>query len=423
MLSRILQSASAITPIPKDLDSVVTVDTAAEVDPAEVGLKQKNVDAIWKSIEDFYRTGLQPGMSIVIRKGGKIILKRAIGHARGNAPGHISLNPTLMHPDTPVCLFSASKGVTAILLHKLEEDGLLSLDDRVAKYIPEFGVGGKQDTTIRHILSHRAGLNLIPLPDPDPRLLYQWNTMVDLLSAVSTKKGTGQEQAYHAVTGGYVLGEVARRVTGKELRQLMHESFTAPLGCSVFNYGIDESLHNETALNYSTGLPTPYPVSLILKRCLGIELEKIAPISNSPDFMNAVIPAANMYATADETCRFYEMMLRHGEFEGKQILKPETVKKAIKPMGKLTLDRALMFPIRYSSGLMLGEHLFSLFGAKAKRAYGHLGLLNIVSWADPDRDMSAAFLNTGKTMDPRSFPAFGKVLLSITTNCPASRAA
>lgn len=418
MLSKLTKVAELMTPVPDDIDSVITIDTASEIDPTEVGLQQKNVDAIWKSIEGFYRTGLQPGMSIVIRRGGKVIMNRAIGHARGNAPGHISLNPPLMKPDTPVCLFSASKGVTAVLMHKLEEDGLINLDDKVAKYVPEYGVAGKQDTTLRHVLSHRAGLSSIPLPDPDPRLLYQWNTMLDLLSAVSTKKGTGQEQAYHAITGGYIMGEIARRVTGKELRPLMHELFSAPLGCQIFNYGLDESLHADSALNYSTGIALPYPLSLIAKRALGIEFEKVASISNTPAFMSAIIPAGNMYATADELCRFYEMMLRHGEFEGKQVLKPETVKKAIKPVGKLQVDKMLMIPIRYSTGMMLGESLFSLFGAKAPRAYGHLGLINIVSWADPDRDLSVAFLNTGKSLDPRSFPALGKVLWAISANCP-----
>ena len=420
MLSKI-KSLGQMTPIPKDIDSVVTIDTKSECHPEAVGLTQTGVDAIWKSIEDFYRTGLQPGMSIVIRRKGKIVLKRAIGHARGNGPNHISLNPTLMQPDTPVCLFSASKGVTALLIHKLEEDGFLNLDDKVGKYIPEFGVNGKEDTTLRHVLAHRAGLNSIPLPDPDPRLLYQWNTMNDLLAAVSTKKGTGQEQAYHAITGGYILGEIARRVTGKELRPLMQEVFSEPLGCKFFNYGIEESSHHETALNYSTGVPLPYPLSLVAKRALGIEFEKIADISNTPAFMSAIIPAGNMYSTADELCRFYEMMLNQGEFEGRQILKPETVRKAVKPVGKLKLDRTLLIPIRYSSGLMLGESLFSLFGAKAPRAYGHLGLINIVSWADPDRDISVGFLNSGKSLDPRSFPALGKILWSISNHCPPNR--
>ena len=80
-----------------------------------------------------------------------------------------------------------------------------------------------------------------------------------------------------------------------------------------------------------------------------------------------------------------------------------------------------MIPIRYSTVMMLGESLFSLFGAKAPKAYGHLGLINIVSWADPDRDISVAFLNTGKSLDPRSFPALGKVLYAISSNCEPIR--
>ena len=75
-----------------------------------------------------------------------------------------------------------------------------------------------------------------------------------------------------------------------------------------------------------------------------------------------------------------------------------------------------MIPIRYSNGFMLGESLFSLFGIKAKHAYGHLGLMNIVSWADPARDISVALMNTGKTLDPASLPALAKILIAISRN-------
>jgi len=156
---------------------------------------------------------------------------------------------------------------------------------------------------------------------------------------------------------------------------------------------------------------------VLAKRALNIEFEKIATISNSSGFMDASIPAGNIYGTADEVSRFYQMMLDGGVYNGNQMFEASTVKLATRPAGPLTIDQTLMIPIRFSTGFMLGENVFSLFGIKARKAFGHLGLINIVTWADPSRDISVAFLNTGKSLDPRSLPALGKVLVSVSTNC------
>ena len=85
-------------------------------------MTRDNIEAIWNSVESFYRTGLQPGMTMVVRRQGEIVLKRSIGHARGNPPPNHpdqDVEQVLMTPDTPICLFSASKAITAMLVHKL----------------------------------------------------------------------------------------------------------------------------------------------------------------------------------------------------------------------------------------------------------------------------------------------------------------
>ena len=97
--------------VPANISEVVTRDAAAEVDPETVGMTEKGVRAIWRSVEKVYATGMQPGISFVLRRHGQVVLKRAIGHARGNGPGDAGEDGVLMTPDTPVCLYSASKAL------------------------------------------------------------------------------------------------------------------------------------------------------------------------------------------------------------------------------------------------------------------------------------------------------------------------
>lgn len=406
--------------VPKNLGSVTQIDSKAETSPYDVSMTRDNVEAIWNSVESFYRTGLQPGMSMVIRRQGEIVLKRSIGHARGNPPPEHPEEDTeqvLMTPDTPICLFSASKAITAMLVHKLIEQGKIELHDPVGKYIPEFACNGKENITVAQVLSHRAGVPQIPMTNPHPSLLFKWDSVIDLINSGYTNRGDGSQQAYHAIVGGYILGELVKRVTGKTIDEYLHTYIAKPLDAKYLTYGLPEQHHAAAAFNYSTGAKPVFPINMLAKRALNIDFEKIASISNSLDFMKASIPAGNIYGTADEVSRFYQMMLDGGEFQGKRVFEAETVQKATKAAGPITIDQTLMIPIRFSTGFMLGENVFSLFGVKARKAFGHLGLINIVTWADPARDISVAFLNTGKSLDPRSLPALGKILVSVSSNC------
>lgn len=406
--------------VPKTLSQVTHINSQAEISPYDVNMTRENVEAIWNTVESFYKTGLQPGLSLTIRRHGEVILDRAIGHARGNEPSRytgISSEKVALTTETPICLFSASKAITAMLIHKLEEQGKLNMNDRVAKYIPEFGTNGKENITISQVLSHRAGVPTIPIKNPDPSLLFRWTTVIDLINAGYAKDADSANQAYHAITGGYVVGEIVQRITGKSVNEYLQETISRPLGAKFLTYGLPKKHHELAAFNYSTGADPVFPINVLAKRALGIEFEKVSNISNTSLFMDACIPAGNIYGTADEVSRFYQMMLNGGVWEGQQLFEPETIKRAIEPAGPLTIDGMLMIPMRFSNGFMLGEDLVSLYGTKASKAYGHLGLINIVSWADPSRDISVALLNTGKSLDPRSLPALGKILLSISKNC------
>jgi CubicO group peptidase (beta-lactamase class C family) len=404
--------------VPRDLDAVTHHDPARETRGTDVGLKANAVDKIWNAVRAMYRSGLHPGISLTVRRGGKVILDRAIGHARGHGPGENFANARPLRTDTPICLFSASKAVSAMLAHKMIERGKLRLDDRVADYIPEYAVQGKGQTTLRELLSHRAGIPSIPVRDIDPTMLTHWDTVIRLLCAAKPSGALGQQQSYHAVTAGYIVGELVRRVSGKELPQVLREELAEPLGCTHFTYGMPESTRGAEALNYSTGPRLVFPLNLVAKRALGLPFEELAPLSNTDAFLSSVIPAANIYSTADESSRFYEMLLRGGVFEGRRVFDAQTVAEAVRPVSRITIDRTLLVPVRFSPAFVLGENPFGLYGGHCINAFGHLGFINVVCWADPDRDISVALLNTGKSMAPESIPSLGRALWAVAHYCP-----
>src|SRR5438132_2755772 len=108
-------------------------------------MTKAGVDRIWRAGVDLYRSGVHPALQLCVRRRGEVVLDRAIGHARGNGPQDPpDADAVLVTPETPFCVYSASKAVTAMVVHLLHERGVLSIEDPVAKHIPEFAAHGKE---------------------------------------------------------------------------------------------------------------------------------------------------------------------------------------------------------------------------------------------------------------------------------------
>jgi len=384
--------------VPEDLSTVITIDSSQEVSPKHAGMSIEGVQAIWDSILDMYRTGIYPGISICMRRRGKIVLKRAIGHARGNGPDDPKIcEKVLLTPDTPICQFSASKAVTAMIAHLLVERGAINLTDPISYYIPGFGFYGKENTTIYHILSHHGGIPTLPAK-ADPELLFDPEGFVRMLCDKKPDAPGGRRMAYHAITGGFIIGEIVQRVTGMNIRKFLRETIQRPLRFKYFNFGMDEEDMPKVAMNYSTGFPVVFPLSVVVKRALGAPWNDVVRVSNDPRFLKTIIPAGNLYANADEMCQFFELMLREGVLNGVRIFEPLTIRRAIMESDSMKLDPTMMVPMRYSAGMMLGASPVGMYGPYTSKAFGHLGFINIFCWADPERDLSCALLTTGKSL-------------------------
>lgn len=384
-----------------------------EADPAAAGLASADIDAIWKAAVAAYDTGLYPALALCVRRRGVVAIDRAIGHASGNAPDdRPDAHKVRARHDGLFGMFSASKMVTAMLVHLLEERHLVHLDDPVAFYVPKFGRKGKHHITLRHVLTHRAGIPRIPPDLIDPNLLAHPEQILELLCDQAPTWRAGRKLGYHALTGGFVLGAVIERVTGKNVRQLLADEVLTPLGFTAFNFGVPPARLRDVAQNAFSGPPVLPPLSTFFKRVLSVSFEEAVRLSNDPRFLTAVIPAGNICSSAGEAARFMQLLLDGGTLDGVRVFEPRTILRAVAEQSYLEVDLTLGAPVRYGMGFMLGAKVASVYGLDTPRAFGHLGFTNVFVWADPDRDVAAALMTTGK---PALAPAVARTWWLLST--------
>ena len=404
--------------VPQDLSSVTTIARDREAPSSLTGVDDAVREEIWRGVERVYATGMSPAITFCLRRRGHVVLDRAIGHRIGNGPHDAPETPKqLARPDTPMCLFSASKVVTAMLVHKLAELHEIDLLAPVAHYLPAFGRHGKQYITTAQLLSHRAGIPTIK-GDFDPETLFDTERVLEILYNAKPASRGGHRAAYHAVTGGYILGELIRVITGQDAREYLRDLIQKPLGMSSFNYGLDPALRGTEAIGYATGIKPVLAVDWFLQNALGGDLDTIVNVTNDPRFMDTICPAGNIFATADESCRFFELLLREGTLDGHRAFDPLTIRRATLEAAKPQFDDTLLLPLRYSHGMMLGANPVGLYGPMTGKAFGHLGFSNIFCWADPERDISAALLTSGKPVIGPHLPVLGALLAQLSFKLP-----
>ena len=121
-----------------DLEALTRFGREDSLDGTDVD--RETIDTVWEAARALYRTGITPALQLCIRRRGRIVLNRSLGHARGNAPSDpLEAEKVLVTPETPINVFSSAKLVAAMVIHKLDELGALHLEDRISEYIPEFG--------------------------------------------------------------------------------------------------------------------------------------------------------------------------------------------------------------------------------------------------------------------------------------------
>lgn len=406
--------------VPHDLTPLVT-RSPRERDPAAVGMSADGVERIWRDVERLYRHGVHPAIGLCIRREGQVVLDRTIGWARGGGPKDDRVpveQRELATPETPFCIFSASKAITATVVHLLDERGALHVGDRVAEYVPEFAGRGKHRITIDHVLSHRAGIPNIRKQALDLDRIDDREFLLHELADAMVRTRPGSRLAYHAVSGGFVLAEIVHRVTGKDIRQVLREEILDPLGFRWTSYGVAEEDLPRVGLGYPTGPPPLPPLSTLLDRALGVPLDHVTEISNDPRFLRSIVPAGNVVSTPDELSRFFDLLRAGGTLDGVRILEPKTIRRAIIERSHREIDLSLGAPLRHASGYMLGAKALSLYGPDTDSAFGHLGFTNVLGWADPRRELAVGLITSGKPAVAPHLPDFWALTRRIGLEAP-----
>jgi CubicO group peptidase (beta-lactamase class C family) len=311
--------------------------------------------------------------------------------------------------DTLANVYSTTKGITAICALQQVERGELDLDAPVARYWPEFAQNGKGEIPVRMLLSHQAGLPAVakPLAAAD---LYDWKTMTSALAEQEPWWAPGSAHGYHAITYGWLVGELVRRTSGLSIGRYVREHLAVPLGAE-FWIGLPPELDERTADLVQGPIATSgpnmmeimaqEPEGMLAKTFGNPPLFALSP--NSRDWRAAELAAANGHTTASALARIYAALARGGELDGVRVLSPATIERSRREesLGK---DRVLPLETRFGLGFMMPPPSEPI--GPNPNVLGHGGAGGSLGIADPEAKLGFGYvmnlMHTGLWLvDPR----------------------
>jgi CubicO group peptidase (beta-lactamase class C family) len=210
----------------------------------------------------------------------------------------------------------------------LVERDYFALDDRVCDYLPTYTSHGKDRTTIRHVMTHSAGVPIYTGPRPDLSRMDDNEYVREKLGELKPLYRPGLVHIYHALTWGPLVREIVSATTGKDIRDVLAAEILDPLGFRWTNYGVAAQDVPLVAPSHVTGKPLPAPIAAVFRAAVGGTMLQIIPFSNTPKFLTSVVPSSSTVSTADELSRFAEMLRRGGELDGVRVMRPETLRAA-----------------------------------------------------------------------------------------------
>ncbi len=370
--------------------------------------------------------GIEVGAALSVYRQGECIVNLWGGHAD-------KARTRPWHEDTLVNVYSATKGVVATAIAKLVERGQLDYQDLVSKHWPEFAEQGKHKITIAQLLSHQAGLCGIreKLKVED---LYDWQKMTSLLAAQPPLWPPGTAAGYHAVTWGYLAGELIRRVSGQSVGAFIQSEICVPLNLN-FYLGLDDNLLDRCAeligpnhiarerLKAVGEDPRQMSSTIESPEANDTELFKLAQLNptispfkhaSSSAWRQAEIPASNGHSDAHSLARLYGILANGG-------VAPET--KAWK-LDRGVLARATEVAVEGQRDLIMGQVIHRSQGGfilshdrnygSSDKAFGHAGAGGSMAFADPERNLGFAYVMN--QLQPAGYPArYSKILDKIYT--------
>ena len=354
-------------------------------------------DARFERVRDTFRAafecGDEIGAAFCVTLDGKAVVDIWAGFAdkEGTRP---------WERDTLVNVYSTTKGLTAIAAHQLVDQGRLDLDAPVARYWPEFAAAGKAELPVRYLLSHEAGLAAVR-KTLAPGALYEWDTMVEALAEQEPWWEPGSAHGYHALTFGWLVGEVIRRITGKSVGTVVRQAIALPLGVE-FHIGCGPELDARIANLIQGPIHTPESgaafdlVKEILENPESLLARAFAnpPVldqntANSREWRAAEIPAANGHTNAHSLARIYGALATGGTVDGVRLLSAARIEDA-RSERVSGADEVLPLPTRLALGFFLPTEDEPV--GPNPRAFGHGGAGGSYSMADPEAGLGFGYV-------------------------------
>ena len=367
-------------------------------------------DAKFTEIKDIFEealtSGFDTGANIAIEYRGEMVVNLFGGYKdlEGN---------DLWTDETILNVFSTTKAVTAICIARLVDEGKLDLSKKVSDYWPEYACKGKENTLVSDFLCHRAGM--FGFQGGMPNLSFSdWDGWVDALANQAPFREPGSSQGYHALTYGWLVGEIIRRVDGRSVGRYFEEEIALPFGID-FKIGLNDKDLERCA----DVLADPRSQSLILKVLpflpdfmLPGQLKVIKQLLkggdyqvafetfegdqnsfNSTDWRQAEIPSANGHGTAESLAKLFGILSTGCERDNNKIFSPETLQMCLQPLSRGPDTVLFGADINFGVGFDLGLGITTIGQpGHPSSIFGHCGVGGSVAFGDAENQLGYAFL-------------------------------
>lgn len=346
---------------------------------------------VQRLLDDLVASGEEIGAQVAAHLDGELVIDAWAGTA-DVATGTPVDGDTLFHS------YSTGKGMAATVVAWLVDRGLLEYDAPVARYWPEFGVRGKERTTVGHVLSHTAGLPYVR-PDLSPEELFDTPAMVAWLADQEPVWEPGTMTGYQGWTYGFLVAEIVRRASGRTIDEILHSEIATPLGMpgallfSVPDDAAVATLFPGTWENWLDSMPDDSPFFKIAPRAV----VPSAKLGNRRDYLRSGIPASGTLS-ARAGSRMYAALMA-GELVSEKTLKLATAVRTT------DTDVVLGLPGAKANGFFLGRP--GVEGPGPLGLFGMGGSGGSIACADPDHRFAFAF--THNRMTDQATDAAGRV--------------
>ena len=346
---------------------------------------------VQEAIDQLVNSGAERGLQVAVYQNGNLVVDAVAGVA----------DPSTARPvtsDTPFFSYSIGKGVAATVVHVLAERGLLDYDTPIVELWPQFGAKGKEKATIRHALCQSVGVPGLP-PEVAVEDMCDWQKMCAIIAASEPWWELGTKIGYHAVTWGYIVGEIVRRATGKPISQVLKEEVASPLGVAEeLFFAVPES--EQGRLAHLEDAPIPQEMAAAMAEMpqdspvfkLGPPECTTAAYGNRADVLSANIPAGGT-VTARAVARMYASLL--GEVDGVRLISPERLRE-VSAVAMSGIDQIYGFPTSWGLGYSIGQFLSN--AQETQHVFGVGGVGG--SYAYADRASGTTFALTKNRLAP-----------------------